>query len=71
MKKDDLVGFDEAYENILRTLPYSLYSYFKKLKEEGFNKDQAFILTRDFQKGLWHNANKNTLDLDNDLDNEE
>ena len=50
MEKDNLVGFDEAFEDLLRILPYSLYSYFKKLMEEGFNKDQALTLVRDYQK---------------------
>ena len=53
MKKDRLVGFDENLEDMLRTLPYSLYAYFEKLKKEGFNKDQAFILVRDFQTCLF------------------
>jgi len=49
MKKDRLVGFDEANEDMLRILPYSLHSYFEKLKGEGFSEEQSFTLVRDFQ----------------------
>jgi len=44
---------EQALETILRTIPGSLFSYYKKLCEEGFSDDHAFQLTRDYHEGLW------------------
>jgi len=50
MDNDSVIGFDEAFEGFLRTMPYSLHSYFEKLIKEGFNEEQSFALVRDYQK---------------------
>lgn len=40
----------EQMQAVLRDISPVLWSYYEKLKEEGFTDEQAFELVRDFQK---------------------
>lgn len=40
--------YDEAITMMLRTIPDTLYNFYKKLQDNGFNEQQAFTLTRDY-----------------------
>lgn len=42
--------FDQYFAFVIRAVPSSLKSYYDKLIEEGFDKHQAFELTKEFQR---------------------
>lgn len=44
--------FDEAFTTYLRTVPHSLFGFYKQCKEEGFTDPQAFELIRDYFRDM-------------------
>jgi len=50
--------FDQASELVLRTFPSMLKSYYDSLVKEGFSKEQAMDLTRDYQKVIFVGSSK-------------
>ena len=45
-KNIELHKFDQEFECWLRMFPSSLWSFYSKLKSEGFNEREAFELTK-------------------------
>ena len=49
MNADKMVAdFDAVVTTVMRTVPSALYSFFARLKDEGFTDEYAFALTRDY-----------------------
>ncbi len=50
--KDPLASFDQSLELLIRSFPAALFSFYSKLKDEGFSEHQAFDLTKEWLQSM-------------------
>lgn len=48
-----IAELDQAQELLMRTVPAMLFNYYQKLQDEGFTKNEAFVLTTNYHDLLW------------------
>ena len=59
MKEKDVSNFDQAVADLVRTWPMALFSFYSGLVKEGFDKNQAMILTIEWFKHTLMGNNEN------------
>jgi len=51
-----ILDLERSTELLIKLIPGMMYSYYKKLCEEGFSKKQSFQLARDYQDRILCNG---------------
>ncbi|KKN74254.1 hypothetical protein LCGC14_0391930 [marine sediment metagenome] len=62
MDPKELASLDQDAAIVVDSLCPMLRSFYRRLVDEGFSRDQAFILTRDYLKGTIQGGSDDGID---------